>query len=587
MIFDRWQAPDRDSPTTLSFSAIVELGTQLDALFKTEGRPGTREDAVQEASGAQISRPRRWHKMFERMGLLFQDADGNTQLTQLGVLIRDCKTTAERDFRRGIASHAIAVLRKYQLLNPADITETDTYPPDTDCHPYWAIWKAAAALDGKLHWDELNRELMWVLRQSELDSVIDKIRNARAQPEYDPATGGGLAIKLRDRAYDQTETTDNRDPSGQVRDQKTTPWFKRAGLGELLLVPPGRTGNGYWSIHPDVIDLISAEVLAPPEFKPITDKQEWFDYFGKFDLANGAPSTGVQSNITSPSINYSDEDSPLPTTLPDTDSILTQVREIMSEGAGGVLFSGPPGTSKSWYARQIAGKITNGDSSRVRFIQFHPSMGYDDFVEGYVPTILDGVTSFTVKKKTFLKICETAAAVAPEPCILVIDELNRGDTGRIFGEVLTYIEPSYRGKTFRLSYSGLPAQIPSNLFIIGTFNPFDKSVVELDDAIDRRFDRISLEPSATILNELLTEKGTSEALRSKVISYFIKINKATKHGLGHALFSNIYDDRSLASTWNRKLKFILEKAFRFEPDAFDAAKQDYMALFEAPESSGI
>lgn len=589
MIFDRWQAPDRDSPTTLAYSVEIELGTQLDALIKTEGKAGTQEDAVKEASGVEISRPRRWHKMFERMGLLYQDKDGNTKLTDLGKAVHAAKATAARDFRRSMARRALAVLRKYQLLNPADVNATDTYPEDTDCHPYWAIWKAAIELDGKLHWDELNRELMWVLHHSELDTVIAKIRQARSELDYDPVAGGATNVKLRSRAYDQSSTTDDRDPAGQVRDQKTTPWFKRAGLGELLLVPPGRSGNGYWTIHPDVIDLLASEVATTPSFRAFQDKQEWFSYYGKIDEAQSFAHGSNEAEMTTTDLSADDfiDEDPLPVDLPEADLVLTQIREIIADEGGGVLLSGPPGTSKSWYARQIAGKLTEGDAKRVKFVQFHPSMGYDDFVEGYVPVILNGATSFAVKKKIFLRLCEQAARVAPELCVLVIDELNRGDTGRIFGEILTYIEPSYRGKSFHLPYSGLTAKIPKNLFVIGTFNPFDKSVVELDDAMDRRFDRIALDPSATMLNQLLRQNGVAEVLIAKIITYFISINKLSRHGVGHTLFISIEDDASLRRVWNRKLKFILEKAFRFEPESLAVAKQEYIVLFADPNSAGI
>jgi 5-methylcytosine-specific restriction protein B len=588
MIFDRWQAPDRDSPTTLGFSANAELGSQLNALMQAEGKAGTNEQVVADSSGIAVSRPRRWHKLFERMGLLYQDSDGNTQLTALGQIIRGAETDVARDFRRHYAGAAIAVLRKYQLLNPADVTEKDTYPPDADCHPYWAIWKAAVELDGKLHWDELNRELMWVLRHSELDEAIARIKKARSYPDYDPAEGGAKELRLRERAYDQESTTDDRNPAGQVRDQKTTPWFKRAGFGELLLSPPGRAGNGYWTIHQDVFDLIAKDVLTTPVFKPFEDKQAWFLYYGSVDakLQLIAKAEGAMSDRNE-LIEEAVDETPLQTDLPDTDAVLAQIRDIIAEGGGGVLLSGPPGTSKSWYARKVAGRLANGDAKRVRFTQFHPSMGYDDFVEGYVPVIVDGATSFQVKKKIFLKLCEQAEKVAPETCVLVIDELNRGDTGRIFGELLTYIEPSYRGKSFHLAYSGSIAKIPANLFIIATFNPFDKSVVELDDAMDRRFDRISLEPSTALLNELLRKNGASEDLVVKLIAYFLAVNKLSRHGIGHTLFISIKDDSSLRKVWIRKLRFILEKAFKFEPESFETARQGYLALFDSRDDAGI
>ncbi|MFZ6862801.1 McrB family protein [Undibacterium sp. Ji67W] len=588
MTFDRWQAPDRDTPTVLEFSAEVSLGTQLDAIMQAEGLQGTKEEVVKAASGVALSRPRRWHKLFERMGLLYQDAEGNTQLTDLGKAFRQAKSAGARSFRRQYAQLAIQVLRKYQLLNPADITDKESYPADTDCHPYWVIWKAAVELDGKLHWDELNRELMWVLRHSEVDAVIAKIKKARTFPDYDPVKGGAKDLPLRDRAYDQTSTTDDRDPAGQVRDQKTTPWFKRAGLGELLLTSPGKTGNGYWSIPPDILDLLVAETAKPPTFSQFEDEAAWYSYYGSVD-ANGLNLDIFGNNMNSNDSSDQEviDETPLSKDLPDTDEVLAQVVDIIREGGGGVLLSGPPGTSKSWYARQIAGRLVDGDPKRARFVQFHPSMGYDDFVEGYVPVILSGTTSFAIKRKVFLRLCEHAEKVAPELCVLVIDELNRGDTGRIFGELLTYIEPSYRDKSFNLAYSGKTAKIPKNLFFIGTFNPFDKSVVELDDAMDRRFDRIPLEPSATLLNKLLKANGAPEALIAKIIPYFVTLNKSSRHGIGHALFMSIKDDQSLKKVWNRKLKFILEKSFRFEPDSFSVAKQGYLTLFDNPENAGI
>jgi 5-methylcytosine-specific restriction enzyme B len=277
----------------------------------------------------------------------------------------------------------------------------------------------------------------------------------------------------------------------------------------------------------------------------------------------------------------------LPLDLPDDDTVLKEVQEILHAGSAGVLLSGPPGTSKTWYARKLAAKLVSGDSGRVRFMQFHPSMGYDDFVEGYVPLVVEGTTTFEVRKKTFLQLAEIAAARAPDVCVLVIDEINRGDVSRIFGELLTYLEPSYRDQSCRLAYSGRPMQIPRNLFIIGTFNPFDRSVVELDDAMDRRFDRIALEPSPEKLREILLQEKVAPELVGKVTECFVALNKMSRHGLGHALFIGIRDDETLRHLWRRKLRFILEKAFRFDDSSLQTAKERYLSLFTDPAKAGL
>jgi MoxR-like ATPase len=479
MTFDRWQAPDRDSPTIATFEARVELSTQLNAIMQAEGRAGTKEDVVRDASGVTVSRPRRWHKMFERMGLLYQDANGNTQLTELGVILRAEKDSASRDFRRRIAASAITVLRKYQLQNPADTSGTDSYPPGTDLHPYWAIWKAAVELGGTLHWDELNREMMWVLRHTDLDAAIARIRQARTEPGYDP-TEGGAVTRLGDRAYDQTETTDDRDPSGQVRDQKTTPWFKRAGFGEILLIPGGRGGNGYWSIHPDVIDLLEEEVRQLPPFETFNSEVEWFEYFGRVNQPVQTAQV-LQPNGQQPP--YYD--------------LLVERKNV--------VFYGPPGTGKTFGALDIAAawERTNGTDTVFK-VTFHPSYGYEDFVLGFKPSASES-SKFVLTPGILLVAAERAESLRAEgkAVLLVIDEINRGDVARIFGELITYIEAETRGIGCYLAQR--PAEqfaVPENLYFLGTMNTADKSISLLDVALRRRFAFVDFPADPTVFEHI-------------------------------------------------------------------------------------
>ncbi|WP_409264957.1 AAA family ATPase, partial [Pseudomonas sp. KCJK9000] len=407
MIFDRWQAPDRDSPTTVGFEFKVEIGTQLDAIMRAEGKRGTLDGVVKTSSGDNLSRPRRWHKMFERMGLLYPDSDGNTQLTDLGLTIRSAQKNAAKEYRRLLAKQAISVLRKYQLRNPADILDGGRYPDHCDIHPYWALWKAAIELDGKLHWDELNRELMWVLKHSDLDAAISKIRRARLEPGYDPVTGGGPVTRLRERAYDQSSAPDDRDPSGQVRDQKTTPWFKRAGLGELLMVMPGRTGGGYWKIHDDIIDLLAQEVKSAPVYNAFETDQEWFSYFGTAESLNSS----YESETHEPTVIES----------------CKHLYELVLERHN-VVFYGPPGTGKTHASLNLASEWEriNGAGSVFK-VTFHPSYGYEDFVQGYRPKS-DNPSLFSLKNGIFLVAADQARKIEIEnkKVLLVIDEINRG-----------------------------------------------------------------------------------------------------------------------------------------------------------------
>ena len=281
MAWDRWQAPDRDSIKTLD-TVDVKLGKQTRLLLQMEGAKGTVDTEVIARTGEELKRARRPHKLLERMGVLYLDGEGNTRLTDLGRSLREVPETV--DLRRRVAEAAIPVLAKYQLKNPVDDPD-DNYPKTTNIHPYWAIWKAAASLDWRLHWDELNRELFWALRHEELGEAIERIRQARQQNGYDPTAGMGL----RDRAYDQKDAPEGKTPDGQVRDQKTTPWFRKAGFGGLLLEEPGHAGSGYWQVPEDLRPLLQTAVQKSPPYYEFDDIQDWYKYFGSYEAWAKAP----------------------------------------------------------------------------------------------------------------------------------------------------------------------------------------------------------------------------------------------------------------------------------------------------------
>jgi len=111
----------------------------------------------------------------------------------------------------------------------------------------------------------------------------------------------------------------------------------------------------------------------------------------------------------------------LPCEIGDADTLLLKVQELIDDYAG-VIFTGSPGTSKSWYAAQIAAKLADLDPARVRFVQFHASYQYEDFIEGYVPK-RDG-SGFVLVGKHLLEMCEVARRYPGQMCIIVVDEYN-------------------------------------------------------------------------------------------------------------------------------------------------------------------
>lgn len=246
----------------------------------------------------------------------------------------------------------------------------------------------------------------------------------------------------------------------------------------------------------------------------------------------------------------------------------------------GVILSGAPGTSKSYYAEKVASLLTKGDYERMRFTQFHASYQFEDFIQGYTPDPEGG--SFKQKDGIFLSLCKDALDDPDNNYVVIIDELSRGDSCRVFGEALTYIEKTKRGRYFYLP-SGDQMTIPSNVYVIATMNPIDRGADEVDVAFGRRFATIDMEPSIPLLENRLKENGIEDELRGKLIQWFSDTNGICKKlelaGVGHAYFWNVKDVDSLRKAWNLQVKHHLRRSFGMhinERDGIEDAMNDVL-----------
>jgi hypothetical protein len=252
-----------------------------------------------------------------------------------------------------------------------------------------------------------------------------------------------------------------------------------------------------------------------------------------------------------------------------------------------ILF-GPPGTGKTYHTLNHAVSIIEGKSlieieienqnyrskiitryeqyqenGQIDFVTFHPSMSYEDFIEGIKPKEENKQVYYEIEDGIFKNICQKALRQSNENFVLIIDEINRGNVAQIFGELITLIEKDKRNGTAEakstvLPYSKQPFSVPKNLYLIGTMNTADRSVEALDTALRRRFFFEEMPPKPNLLGSI----GQIDLKQLLInINERIEILLDKDYRIGHAYLMNINTLEDLKIAFANQIVPLLKEYF--------------------------
>ncbi len=394
--------------------------------------------------------------------------------------------------------------------------------------PPHRYWKVGTRVDGKgtSYWDRMRRESVVAVGWSKLGDLSEILADQR----FRELIRGGLA-----QSYPKDPRATGREAT------KLWNFCKQMADGDIVLACHGAMVLG-------VGQVTGAYRYAPGEEFPHERPVRWLDLDEwKLPTTEGLRTTvhefrkhfdnwvAIEQRVlepTSPPAPNGRKSPGIPEPAPRRRAkwidggTIGRIQDLLERKKQAILY-GPPGTGKTYWAelavRNIAalwnygvrfddlseeqrGRLVGDQPDAfVRSCTFHPSYGYEDFIEGFRPKTAEGSLSFAIQDGIFKTFCQAALEDPEGRYYLIIDEINRGDIPRIFGELLTLLDRPRRGSAVLLPLSGDRFSVPNNVFVVGTMNTADRSIALLDTALRRRFGFIELMPDRSVLGDTVIE----------------------------------------------------------------------------------